>query len=78
VYDPVEKEVIIGAKCTLADDATGERFTAETDAFGDFWIRGLADDRTFTLTIRKGRKTHRIEGVRTDIDRSLGDIPMRL
>ncbi|WP_459919209.1 hypothetical protein, partial [Desulfocicer niacini] len=28
VYDPVEKEVIIGATCSLKDDESGEIFTA--------------------------------------------------
>jgi Fe-S-cluster-containing dehydrogenase component len=78
VYDPLEKEVIIGAKCTLKDEESGQRFTVETDSFGDFWFRGLGDDRTFTLTVQKGKKTLQIEGVRTDKDLSLGDIPMEL
>jgi tetrathionate reductase subunit B len=78
VYDPVEREVVIGARCTLKDDESGETFAAETDNFGDFWFRGLADDRVFTLTLEKNGKTRAIAGVRTDKDLSLGDIPMEI
>jgi Fe-S-cluster-containing dehydrogenase component len=78
LYDPVEKEVIIGAKCTLKDDASGEEFTTETDNFGDFWFRGLKDDRQFTLTMEKNGKAHKVEGILTDKDLSLGDIPLTL
>jgi tetrathionate reductase subunit B len=78
VYDPNEKEVIIGAKCTFKDDASNETFTVETDNFGDFWFNGLKDDRTFTLTITKGKKSKTVEGVQTSKDLSLGDIPMAL
>jgi hypothetical protein len=76
VYDPKEKEVIIGANCTLKDVDSGETFTAQTDNFGDFWFRGLKDERAFTLTIEKDGKTKTIDDVSTDIDLSLGDIPL--
>ncbi|MBL0716127.1 MAG: 4Fe-4S binding protein, partial [Desulfosarcina sp.] len=78
VYDPVEKEVIIGAACTLKDTDSGERFSATTDNFGDFWFRGLADNRTFRLSIEKDGKTHTVDAVSTDKDLCLGDIPMNL
>jgi len=55
LYDPNEKEVIIGAACTLTDDDSGE-----------------------TLTLAKDGKTKTIEGVTTEIDLSLGDIPLQL
>ena len=78
IYDPKEKEVIIGASCTLKDDESGESFKAETDAFGDFWFRGLKDDRTYTLTVKKDGKSITVESIVTDKDLSLGDIPMEL
>lgn len=34
VYDPIEKEVVIGATCTLTSEAGN--FTATTDNFSDF------------------------------------------
>jgi tetrathionate reductase subunit B len=78
LYDPKEKEVIIGAKCTLKDTDSAETFTTTTDNFGDFWFRGLKDDRAFTLTLEKDGKTKTIDDVTTDIDLSLGDIPMEI
>jgi tetrathionate reductase subunit B len=74
VYDPEQKEVIIGAHCTSKDDS-GDSFTAETDNFGDFWFRGLADDRSFTLTLEKDGKRLVIDDIVTRKDLSLGDIP---
>jgi len=78
LYDPKQKEVIIGATCTLKDNQSGETFTAETDNFGDFWFRGLKDDRSFTLTMKKGQKSLVIDDIVTTMDLSLGDIPMKL
>jgi len=78
LYEPQEKEVIIGATCLLKDVETGETIVAETDNFGDFWFRKLEDDKTFTLTIEKDGKTLTIENIVTSQDLSLGDIPMVL
>lgn len=75
LYDPIEKEVVIGATCTLTGDESGESYIATTDNFGDFWFRGLADDRIFSLTLAKDGKSKTITGIRTQIDVSLGDIP---
>jgi hypothetical protein len=47
-----------------------------TDNFGDFWFRGLGDDRSFTLTIEKEGKTKTIENIVTRKDLSLGDIAL--
>ena len=78
LYDPDEKEVIIGAECTLQDIETGEVYTTETDNFGDFWFNDLEDDRTFSLTFKKDTDSLTLEEVTTEQDLSLGDIPMRL
>jgi len=43
VYDPVQKEVIIGATCTLTEARNGRIYTAKTDDYGDFWFEGLKD-----------------------------------
>jgi len=46
VYDPIDKEVIIGATCTLTGPAAaGKTLTATTDAFGDFWFHGWQKTR---------------------------------
>ena len=78
LYEPNIKEVIIGATCTLKDSESGEEFSETTNNFGDFWLKGLPDDRTYTLTIEKDGFTKEIEGLTTDIDRGLGDVPMEM
>ena len=71
VYDPAEKEVIIGARCALSDGRE-----TRTDDFGDFWFKNLPQG-TYDLRIEA-------EGfeplTRTDLsvpaDINLGDLPM--
>jgi Fe-S-cluster-containing dehydrogenase component len=76
VYDPVDKEVIVGAKVTLTG-GKGAAQTATSDAFGDFWFRGLPDNGTFKLTIEaKGFKAKTLENINTGRDVNLGDIPL--
>lgn len=71
VYDPAEKEVVIGATCTLSGDSSG---TATTDGFGDFWFEGL-DVGNFTVTIEAdGYPTKTIDPISTEKDVNLGDI----
>jgi len=41
-------------------------------------LKGLKDNRNYTLTIEKDGQRKIIEGITTDIDRGLGDIPMNL
>jgi tetrathionate reductase subunit B len=75
VYDPVEKEVVIGATCTLAAPG-GERQTVVTDGFGDFWFQGLADG-TYSLTIdAAGFAAKKYDAISTEKDMNLGDIPL--
>jgi hypothetical protein len=78
VYDPEQKEVIIGATCTLKDKDSGDSFTVDTDNFGDFWFRGLGDNRSFALSLEKGDKSLIIDDIHTDTDLSLGYIPLVL
>jgi len=74
VYDPVLKEVIIDAKCTLIDMDGRNALTVNTDNFGDFWFNDLKDNRLFTLTIEKAGKTKTVESISTETDVNLGDI----
>ncbi len=76
LYDPVEKEVVIGAECTLKDSESKEIFKATTDNFGDFWFHGLKDDRNYSLEMEKDGKKKTIDNILTDKDLSLGDIPL--
>lgn len=72
VYDPVAKEVVIGATVTLSGDGTA---TATTNNFGDFWLEGLKVG-TFSLKIDKAPKTKTLSNIKTDQDVSLGDIAL--
>ena len=74
VYDPGEKEVVVGATVT-AIAADGASCSAETDAFGDFWIRGL-DEGTYAVTITADGFAPATCEVSTEQDVSLGDIPL--
>ncbi len=79
VYDPVEKEVVIGATCTLKDEHSDRSFTVETDNFGDFWFREVPEGEFFcSLTIEKGGARKTIEPFDASRDVNLGDIPMSL
>ncbi|MBN2060951.1 MAG: 4Fe-4S binding protein [Deltaproteobacteria bacterium] len=76
IYDPIEKEVIIGADCTLTDKENGQKITVNTDNFGDFWFRGLEDNRKFSLEVKKGKRIKQIDNISTELDVNLGDIPL--
>jgi Fe-S-cluster-containing dehydrogenase component len=73
VYDPIENEVFIGATVTL----TGEKgsFSATTDGWGDFWLRGLPEG-DFTLTIEADGKSKTLEISTVNEDLGLGYIAL--
>jgi tetrathionate reductase subunit B len=76
VYDPAEKEVVVGAICTLTGpDGTSQ--AVETDGFGDFWFRGLAADANYKLVITAPGFADKVyEAVSTAKDVNLGDIAL--
>ena len=74
VYDPVEKEVIIGARCLL--NSGGKRWETRTDEYGDFWFNDLPVG-LFDLSIQeKGYEVKLFEKIRTRECVNLGDIPL--
>ena len=74
VYDPIEKEVIIGGTCTLTDGVS--TWTQETDSYGDFWFKNLKVG-TYDLTITApGFQPLHFHGISTEKDVNLGDLPM--
>ena len=76
VYDPVEKEVIIGGTCTLKETPGGKKYTVKTDSYGDFWFEGLKDGK-FNLEIKKGKKVKFFSSLTTsEKDINLEDIPL--
>jgi hypothetical protein len=76
VYDPVEKEVVIGAICTLTESRGGNEHTVKTDNYGDFWFEGLKDGK-YNLKIKKGKKTKSFTALNTaERDINLEDIAL--
>jgi len=76
VYDPVEKEVMIGAICTLTETRGGKEYTAITDSYGDFWFEGL-EEGEFHLEIKMEGKVKSFTGLNTaEKDINLEDIPL--
>lgn len=74
VYDPVAKEVLIGAVCTLV--CNGSSRTVITDGFGDFWFEGL-DVNSYALDITApGFVPKHYSALSTAKDVNLGDIPL--
>lgn len=72
VYDPVDKEVVIGARCLLTSG--GKVVETFTDAYGDFWFKDLTVG-TYHLGIEaKGFKGKYFPDLSTAKDINLGDI----
>ena len=73
VYDPTDKEVVIGAKVTL--DGEAGTYSATTDDWGDFWLNDLPD-ADFTLAIEADGKKKTLAVSTKFKDIGLGDIPL--
>ena len=75
VYDPVDKEVVIGAECILTGE--GKTYRTETDAYGDFWFRDLPRGGSYTLTIcAAGFQEKNFAAISTEKSVNLDDIPL--
>lgn len=76
VYCPSEDKCINGAEVTLTDLLTGEKFSAKTDNFGDFWLEKLKVG-TYSLAIEKnGYYLREIKSISTEKDVNLGEIKL--
>lgn len=76
VYDPVEKEVVIGGKCVLTGE-DGKIRTAETDSYGDFWFKDLPKGASYSLEISADGFQNRVfTDICTEKSVNLGDIPL--
>ena len=73
VYDPVEEEVVIGAKCRLSGDTEKVTFT---DSYGDFWFNDLPEGEYSLEISAKGFRSLRFDSLSTAKDINLGDLPM--
>ncbi|MCD8099516.1 MAG: carboxypeptidase regulatory-like domain-containing protein [Oscillospiraceae bacterium] len=75
VYDPEEKECLIGAKVRL--QIGGKRYSTFTDDFGDFWFKDLAIGKHNIYIDMPGYATYVQKDIFTKECINLGDIPMR-
>jgi ferredoxin len=76
VYDPVEKEVVIGAACTLTPAAGGDALSVATDEFGDFWFNDI-EAGTYALSIKAdGFGVKAYDALDATDDVNLGDIAL--
>jgi Fe-S-cluster-containing dehydrogenase component len=76
VYDPVKKEIVEEARCTLTCAASQAKAETRTDGFGDFWFEAV-EVGTYTLSIQaKGFAEKTIADISTVNDVNLGDIPL--
>jgi tetrathionate reductase subunit B len=72
VYDPVEKEVVIGARCLCTSG--GKVVETFTDAYGDFWFKDLPVGAYAVSIEAKGFKGKYFSGLSTANDVNLGDV----
>ncbi len=74
VYDPVEREVVIGARCLLTSG--GKLLETFTDAYGDFWFKDLAVGKYSVSIEAKGFEDKYFSDLDTAKDVNLGDMPL--
>jgi len=74
VYDPLAKEVIIGARCRATNG--GKTVEVITDEYGDFWFMDLAMGKYDVVIEAKGYEYKSFDAVDATADVNLGDIPM--
>jgi tetrathionate reductase subunit B len=74
LIDAVSDEVISGATITSVDLFEDGSVSVLSDAFGDFWIRGVEKNRKYRLEISKEGYETVLTIVTTDGDQDLGNV----
>ncbi|MDR2421053.1 MAG: carboxypeptidase regulatory-like domain-containing protein [Oscillospiraceae bacterium] len=74
VYDPVDKEVVIGAKIRAVNGGKTRR--TETDEYGDFWFTDLPAGQYGVVIEARGFEYKTFDSVDATRDVNLGDIPL--
>jgi NAD-dependent dihydropyrimidine dehydrogenase PreA subunit len=74
IYDPVEKEVVIGAACRAT--IGGKTYHATTDDYGDFWFNDLPIGKFNVVILAQGFEPKVFDEVSTRESVNLGDIPL--
>ena len=73
LYDPIEKEVLIGAKCRASNG--GKHYEVYTDSYGDFWFRDIPKGKYEIVVSAEGYE-HKVIKVDAFKAVNLGDIPV--
>jgi tetrathionate reductase subunit B len=76
VYDPVQKEIIKEAVCTLTTRGNSRQYQVKTDGFGDFWFKNLAEGEYALEIEAKGFQSKSFQDLNARADINLGDIPL--
>jgi len=74
VYDPIDKEVVIGARCRATNG--GKTVEVISDEYGDFWFKDLAMGIYDIVIEAKGYEYKTFDAVDATSDVNLGDIPL--
>jgi Fe-S-cluster-containing dehydrogenase component len=75
IYDKEADECTEGATVTATSVDTGEKCSAVTDSYGDFWLKDLKDGKYTLLIEKSGYLTQKIGPVDvTKMDVNVGDI----
>lgn len=74
VIDAAVDEVISDATVTSVDLVENGSVTIHSDAFGDFWIKGMEKDRKYRVEIKKDGYEDFLAVVTTDGDQDLGTV----
>jgi Fe-S-cluster-containing dehydrogenase component len=77
VIDADENEVISGASITSMDLFEPGSVTTISDAFGDFWFRGMVKERKYRLEISKEGYEGFLAIVTTDGDQDMGTVVLK-
>jgi tetrathionate reductase subunit B len=77
VIDAASDEVMSNVAITSTDLFEDGSVTVRSDEFGDFWIRGVQNDRKYRLEIKKDGYEDFLAIVTTDGDQDLGTVSLQ-
>ncbi len=77
VIDAVDDEVVSGVSITSFDLFEPGSVSVLSDEFGDFWIRGMENDRKYRVEIRKEGYEDFLAIVTTDGDQDVGTVGLK-
>lgn len=76
IIEAGDEEVVEGATITVTDLFQGSETSAQSDAFGDFWLRDLLPDRKYRVRIARDGYREDLSIVTTAGDQDLGVVAL--